>query len=101
MLKVTDHGYVELLDAQRLPTPASPRGSAQGGQGLPVGAEASVCQALEGRRGRCLSSSTSHGVTLGDGFFSLSLRTSTSRNGGGQKHLLLGLVWDRAMTLPL
>ena len=43
VLKVTDHGYAELLDAQRAPRPSQPQRVSSGvGRGLPVGAEASV-----------------------------------------------------------
>ena len=39
MLKVTDHGYAELLDAQRTPCPQpAPEGQLRVGRELPVGA---------------------------------------------------------------
>lgn len=46
VLKVTDHGYVALLDTQRAPCPRpAPEGQLRVGRGLPVGSEASVCEA--------------------------------------------------------
>lgn len=43
VLKVTDHGYAELLDVQRVPRPRpAPEGQLVGRQGPPVGSGASV-----------------------------------------------------------
>lgn len=43
VLKVTDHGYAELLDVQRAPRPRpAPEGQLRDGQALPVGSEASI-----------------------------------------------------------